>query len=141
MHEKTRVLATGAVGFIMHHLVTSLKKQGYWVRGIDIKYPEFSPIDSDEFEQLDLRLWENCLKATNGVDEIYALAVDMGGMGFISFNHSQILHNYLLINKRYFYTSSACIYPEYLQNNDDVTPYKEDQAYPANHRTRMAVRN
>jgi GDP-D-mannose 3',5'-epimerase len=124
-------------------LVTSLKEKGNWVRGADIKYPEFKPTDADEFELLDLRLWENCLHATKGIDEVYALAADMGGMGFISFNHSQILHNNLLINihtldaahkngvKRYFYTSSACIYPEYLQNNTDVSPLKEDQAYPA----------
>jgi len=143
MSEKTKILVTGAGGFIGHHLVTSLKEKGFWVRGVDIKYPEFKPTDADEFELLDLRLWENCLQATDGIDEVFALAADMGGMGFISFNHSQILHNNLLINihtldaankngvKRYFYTSSACIYPEYLQNDPDVTPLKEDQAYPA----------
>jgi nucleoside-diphosphate-sugar epimerase len=129
MNGKTRILVTGAGGFIGHHLVTSLKEQGYWVRGADIKYPEFKATDADEFELLDLRYWENCLKVTEGVDEVFALAADMGGMGFISSHHSQILHNNILINvhtldaaqnngvKRYFYTSSACIYPEYLQND------------------------
>jgi len=143
MSNQTRVLVTGAGGFIGHHLVTYLKRQGYWVRGVDIKCPEFSPTDADQFELLDLRRWDNCLQATRGVDEVYALAADMGGMGFISSNHSQILHNNLLINvhtleaaringvKRYLFTSSACIYPEYLQEETDVTPLKEDDAYPA----------
>lgn len=143
MSEQTRILVTGAGGFIGHHLVKSLKKQGYWVRGVDIKYPEFSPTDADEFELLDLRRWDNCLQATRGVAEVYALAADMGGMGFIWSNHSQILRNNLLINihtldaarengvKRYFFTSSACVYPEYLQEDTDVTPLKEDDAYPA----------
>jgi len=143
MNEKPRILVTGAGGFIGNHLVTSLKKGGHWVRGVDTKYPEFRPTEADEFELLDLRIWENCLRATEGIAEVFALAADMGGMGFISSNHSQILHNNLLINvhtldaahengvKRYFFTSSACIYPEYLQNDADVTPLSEDQAYPA----------
>jgi len=143
MSKQTRVLVTGAGGFIGHHLVTDLKKQGYWVRGVDIKYPEFRPTDADEFELLDLRLWDACVQATHGVDQVYALAADMGGMGFISSHHSQILHNNLLINlhtleaacqngaKRYFYTSSACVYPEYLQEDTNVAPLREEQAYPA----------
>lgn len=138
-----KVLVTGAGGFIGHHLVSFLKKKGYWVRGVDIKYPEFSSIDADEFELLDLRRWDNCLQATRGIDEVYALAADMGGMGFISCHHSEILHNNSLINlhtleaarinevKRYLYTSSACIYPEYKQTGVNVTPLKEEDAYPA----------
>ena len=93
-----RILVTGAGGFIGHHLVNFLKKRGYWVRGVDIKAPEFAPTQADEFLLLDLRRWENCLVATKNIDELYALAADMGGMGFISANHSQILHNNLLIN-------------------------------------------
>src|ERR1044072_9195406 len=93
-----KVLVTGAGGVIGHHLVTHLQKQGYWVRGVDIKLPEYSAPDADEFELLDLRRWDNCLQATRGVDEVYALAADMGGMGFISGNHSRILLNNALIN-------------------------------------------
>src|ERR687890_563908 len=116
-----KVLVTGAGGFIGHHLVTYLKAQGYQVRGVDLKYPEYAPSDADEFWLLDLRRWENCLEATRGVDHVYALAADMGGMGFISSHHAEILHNNSLINihtldaarqtgvKRYLYTSSACI--------------------------------
>jgi nucleoside-diphosphate-sugar epimerase len=141
--SQTKVLVTGAGGFIGHHLVTYLKKKGYWVRGVDLKLPEFSAVDADEFELLDLRRWDNCLQAARGVDEVYGLAADMGGMGFISSHHSEILHNNSLINthtleaarvngvKRYFYTSSACIYPEFKQMDANVTPLKEEDAYPA----------
>ncbi len=137
------VLVTGAGGFIGHHLVKFLKKRGYWVRGVDIKEPEFEATAADEFELLDLRRWDNCLQATRGIDHVYALAADMGGMGFISAHHAQILHNNILINthtieaakvngvQRYFYTSSACVYPEYLQTEAEVTPLKEEDAYPA----------
>jgi len=139
----TKVLVTGAGGFIGHHLVTFLKARGCWVRGVDLKHPEFAPTDADEFELLDLRRWDACLQATRGVDEVYALAADMGGMGFISSNHAQILRNNALINlhtieaaringvARYFYTSSACVYPEYLQMETNVTPLKEEDVYPA----------
>jgi len=141
--SQTRVLVTGAGGFIGHHLVTFLRSKGCWVRGVDIKYPEYSKVDADEFEILDLRRWDNCLQAARGIDEVYGLAADMGGMGFISSHHSEILHNNSLINthtldaaringvKRYFYTSSACVYPEYKQNEANVIPLKEEDAYPA----------
>ena len=138
-----KVLVTGAGGFIGHHLVAYLKEQNYWVRGVDVKYPEFETSKADEFRMLDLRRWENCLEATKGVEEVYALAADMGGMGFISSHHAQILHNNALINihtldaarangvHRYLYTSSACIYPESKQMDVNVTPLKEEDAYPA----------
>lgn len=145
MSEKqTKVLVTGAGGFIGHRLVKYLKAKGYWVRGVDIKMPEFEATVADEFELLDLRRWDNCQQAMRGgIEEVYALAADMGGMGFISANHSLILYNNALINlhtmeaarlnnvSRYLYTSSACIYPEYLQTEAEVTPLKEEDAYPA----------
>jgi len=138
-----RVLVTGAGGFIGHHLVTHLKRAGDWVRAVDLKAPDYCPTDADEFELLDLRRWDNCLQATRGVDEVFALAADMGGMGFISTHHAEILRNNLLINlhtldaarvngvRRYLYASSACVYPEYRQTDANVTPLREEDAYPA----------
>ncbi|HEV8159238.1 MAG TPA: NAD-dependent epimerase/dehydratase family protein [Pyrinomonadaceae bacterium] len=143
MIKQTKVLITGAGGFIGNHLATYLREKGFWVRGVDIKRPEFGETLADEFEILDLRRWDNCLQATRDIDEVYALAADMGGMGFISNHHAQILYNNSLINlhtleaaktnnvKRYLYTSSACIYPEHLQEVTDVKPLKESDAYPA----------
>jgi nucleoside-diphosphate-sugar epimerase len=138
-----RVLVTGAGGFIGHHLVTFLRSKGYWVRGADIKRPEFKPTDADEFCELDLRDPASCQLALSGVDDVYALAADMGGMGYISCNHAQILRNNALINigtleaarvagvKRYLFTSSACVYPEYRQLVTEAAALKEDDAYPA----------
>jgi nucleoside-diphosphate-sugar epimerase len=140
---QTKVLVTGAGGFIGSHLVNYLKERDYWVRGADIKAPEYGGSGADEFHLLDLRRWDECLQATRGIDQVYALAADMGGMGFISANHARILHNNALINlltldaarengiSRYLYTSSACIYPEYRQMEANVTPLKESDAYPA----------
>lgn len=138
-----RAVVTGAGGFIGHHLVTFLKQRGYWVRGVDIKEPEFTDIDADEFQLLDLRVEDSAIEATRDVDLVYALAADMGGMGFISSHHAQILRNNALINlntieaarengvSRYLYSSSACVYPDYLQGDANVTPLKEEDAYPA----------
>jgi GDP-D-mannose 3',5'-epimerase len=143
MSDKVKVLVTVAGGFIGHHLTRYLVDRGYWVRGVDIKEPEYEPTAADEFELLDLRKWENCLQATHGIDEVYGLAADMGGIGFIENNKAVIVRNNTLINlqsieaaringvKRYLYTSSACIYPGYLQNTPDLTPLKEEHAYPA----------
>ena len=78
MVDPVKVLVTGAGGFIGHHLVCFLKRQGYWVRGVDLKHPEFAPTEADEFALLDLRRWEACLQATQGMQEVYALAADMG---------------------------------------------------------------
>lgn len=138
-----RVLVTGAGGFIGHHLVSYLKARGFWVRGVDLKPPDYTEIDADEFEILDLRRWDACLQATRGIDHVYALAADMGGMGYISTHNAPILYNNSLINLhtieaarvngvgRYLYTSSACIYPEHLQMVPDIPPLKEEDAYPA----------
>ena len=140
---EARVLVTGAGGFIGHHLVDYLKSRGYWVRGVDVKLPEFSPSAADDFLVLDLRRWENCIQATAGVDEVYALAADMGGIGFICSHHAQIQYTNSIINlqtleasrinrvKRYFYASSACVYPEYRQNAADFRALKEEDVYPA----------
>jgi len=141
--DMKKILVTGAGGFIGHFLVKRLIKEGLWVRGVDIKEPEYERTSANEFLKLDLRRWENCLVATKGIDEVYALAADMGGMGFISKYHAQILCNNSLISihtldaarengvKRYLYTSSACIYPEYRQMETNVIPLKEEDAYPA----------
>ena len=142
-HDSGRVLVTGAGGFIGDHLVAFLKRKGFWVRGVDLKEPEFRSSEADEFLLLDLRRSGNCAEAMKGIDYVYALAADMGGMGFIASNNALILHNNALINlhsveaarqagvRRYLYTSSACIYPEYLQEETDVRPLREEDAIPA----------
>jgi GDP-D-mannose 3', 5'-epimerase len=139
----TRVLVTGAGGFIGHHLVKYLVDEGHWVRGVDIKHPEYEPSLAHEFELLDLRRFDNCLIATRGIDEIYHLAADMGGIGYITASHADIAHNSATLNlhtieaarvnavKRFLFSSSACVYPAYLQKSADVTNLKEEDAYPA----------
>lgn len=138
-----RVLVTGAGGFIGHHLVNALVARGYWVRGVDIKVPDYEPTKAHDFELLDLRRWDNCLQATRGVHQVYNLAANMGGIGFIESHKAEIMHDNVLINthmieaartnevERYLYTSSACVYPAYLQRSADVAPLKEEDAYPA----------
>jgi GDP-D-mannose 3', 5'-epimerase len=138
-----RAVVTGAGGFIGHHMVKWLKAEGYFVRAIDIKKPEYEPTEADEFALLDLRGWDACLEATRGGGEVYQLAADMGGIGYITANHADIARNNILINahlleaarqnsvSRYFYSSSACIYPMYLQKSAEVTALKEEDAYPA----------
>ena len=138
-----RILVTGAGGFIGHHLVTRLKKQGHWVRGIDLVEPQYAATDADDFLVADLRDPAAAAQATRNVSQVFALAADMGGMGYISSHHATILHNNSLINlntleaarqngvSRYLYTSSACVYPEFKQTDAAVTPLKEDDAYPA----------
>ena len=93
-----KILVTGAGGFIGCHLVALLKEKNYWVRGVDIKNPEFEKTPADEFDLLDLRKFENCMEACEGMDEVYQLAADMGGIGYITANHASVFRNNSLIN-------------------------------------------
>lgn len=142
--KERRVLVTGAGGFIGHHLVSRLKKDGYWVRGVDIKAPEYQESAADEFELRDLRKWDECLMATRGgIDQVYNLAADMGGIGYITANHADIARNNILINahmleasrqhgvSRFLFSSSACVYAQGKQKDADVTPLREEDAFPA----------
>ena len=143
MSTQTKVTVTGAGGFIGHHLCKYLVEHGYWVRGVDIKEPEYEQTAADEFKLLDLTKLENCLEATRGVQQVYGLAANMGGIGFIETHKAEIVRDNTLINlqsieaaringvPRYLYTSSACIYPGFKQKDADVTPLKEEDAYPA----------
>jgi GDP-D-mannose 3', 5'-epimerase len=138
-----KVLVTGAGGFIGHHLTTFLTQQGFKVRGVDIKYPQYERTSAAEFEILDLRRRDDCLEATRSIDHVYNLAANMGGIGFIEANKAAIMHDNTLINinmleasrlngvEKYLYSSSACVYPGYLQKSADIAPLKESDAYPA----------
>jgi nucleoside-diphosphate-sugar epimerase len=139
-----RALVCGAGGFIGGHLVKKLKREGYWVRGVDIKEHEFAPTAADEFLLLDLRKEENCRAALTlpdgGFDEVYQLAADMGGMGFIHSAECEIMHNSVLINvymthlaaemgvPRYFFSSSVCVYRDMKPGEPEMT---EEEAIPA----------
>jgi GDP-D-mannose 3',5'-epimerase len=139
-----KALVCGAGGFIGSHLVKRLKKDGYWVRGVDLKHPEFSPSAADDFKVLDLRDEKNCraaVKAPEGAfDEVFQLAADMGGMGFIHSAECEIMRNSALINihmvhssanagvKRYFFSSSACVYRDMEAGEPELG---EEDAYPA----------
>jgi len=141
-----KALVCGAGGFIGSHLVRRLKKEGYFVRGVDLKYPEFSKTEADEFIKGDLRNLSIVDVCIDGVDEVYQLAADMGGADFIftGLNDSEIMHNSAMVNlnivdsmkrfgvKKVFYSSSACMYPETHQLEIDVPALREDMAYPGN---------
>jgi len=140
-----KIIVTGAGGFIGHHLAGFFKSKGDYVIGIDIKKPEFEATKADKFVIYDIRekskSFEDLFK---GIDDVWGLAADMGGMGFISQNHATIMRNNVTINlntleaarkakvKRYLYTSSACMYPVNLQTEENSAPLAENMAYPAN---------
>jgi nucleoside-diphosphate-sugar epimerase len=140
----TRILVTGAGGFIGHHLVKRLKREGHWVRGADLKLPEYEASVADEFELLDLRKYDNCLLATRGgIDQVYNLAADMGGIGYITASLAEIARNNVLINshmleasrlngvRQFLFSSSACVYASGKQKASEVTALREEDAYPA----------
>lgn len=146
MSEK-KALVCGAGGFIGSHLVKRLRKEGFWVRGVDLKFPEFGETETHDFMIGDLRDPMVCRAALDQpFDEVYQLAADMGGAGFIftGENDADIMHNSALVNlniadachkrniKRVFYSSSACMYPEHNQDDPDNPNCREDSAYPAN---------
>jgi GDP-D-mannose 3',5'-epimerase len=142
-----RAIVCGAGGFIGSHLVRRLKREGFWVRGVDLKFPEFAETEADDFVLADLREQENCRAIVDQrFDEVYQLAADMGGAGFVftGENDADIMHNSAMINlnmleacrkrniKRIFYSSSACMYPEHNQKDPNAPITREDSAYPAN---------
>ncbi|UDL93793.1 NAD-dependent epimerase/dehydratase family protein [Lichenihabitans sp. PAMC28606] len=141
--SRKKILVTGAGGFIAHHLTTRLKEMGCWVRAADIKQPEYEATHADEFMQVDLRDRVNCAAAVEGMDEVYHLAADMGGIGYISQSHAEITLNNTLIDvgmvdaahkagvSRFLYSSSACVYPQFLQHDANVVALKEEDAFPA----------
>tara|TARA_Y100000310_G_C20671621_1_gene810612 strand:- start:758 stop:1756 length:999 start_codon:yes stop_codon:yes gene_type:complete len=148
MEDQKKALVCGAGGFIGSHLVKRLKDEGYWVRGVDLKYPEFSNTSADDFSIGDLTKREVCIKAlelpgNKKFNEVYQLAADMGGAGYIftgdndlnvMYNSASINLNFIYLNNRYnkiFYSSSACIYPEEIQKDVKNQGLKEEMAYPA----------
>jgi GDP-D-mannose 3', 5'-epimerase len=140
-----RILVNGAGGFIGGHMVKRLKSEGHWVRAVDIKRHEFSSLPADEFVQVDLSDQESMASVVEGIDEIYQFAADMGGAGYIftGEHDADVMHNSATINlntlhfglragvKKFFYSSSACIYPEYNQLDPLNPKCSEESAYPA----------
>lgn len=140
-----KILITGGAGFIGHHLARFLKKKGFFVRGVDIVYPQFSSLsDFHEFKIRDLKDYRNCSEAVEGIDRVYALAAQNGSIEYTTTNKADLLRDNALINlntaeacvrsgvKRLFFSSSACVYPEEKQTEVDSTPLKEEDVYPAN---------
>jgi nucleoside-diphosphate-sugar epimerase len=139
-----RISVTGGGGFIGSHIARHLYSQGNFVRVVDLKFDDYIKEKYySERLQLDLRVWENCLTATKDVDKVYNLAANMGGIGFITSVGAEVMHDNVLINtymleasrknkvKRFLFTSSACVYPTYLQTDPKVKGLKEEDAYPA----------
>ena len=145
MKRQGKILITGAGGFIGHHLARFLKKKGFFVRGVDIAYPQFSDLsDFHDFRILDLRDFRNCMEAFEGIDRVYALAAQNGSIEYTITNKADLLRDNATINintaeacfrakvKRLFFSSSACVYPEEKQTRVDSAPLKEEDVKPAN---------
>ncbi len=139
-----RILVTGGGGFIGSHLARRLYQQGDFVRIVDVKFDDYIQGEyCNEKITSDLRIWENCLNATRGIDKVYNLAANMGGIGFITEVGAEVMHDNTLINtymleasrqnkvKRFLFTSSACVYPIYRQTNPNIKGLREEDAYPA----------
>jgi len=138
-----KVVVTGAGGFIGSHLCRYLKNKGYWVRAVDIKWDNYITGYADDFVTADLRNAELSSKVTEGMDRVYNLAANMGGIGYITSVKAEVMRDNVLINvnmleaarkhkvNKYFFSSSACIYPTYKQESPEVVPLKEEHAYPA----------
>jgi nucleoside-diphosphate-sugar epimerase len=144
MNRGDRILVTGAGGFIGSHMAKRLYGEGYFVRVVDVKWSEYMPEPYyTEKLTLDLRSYENCLKATEGMDYVFNFAADMGGIGYITKVGADVMWNNVMINanmlkasvkngvRRFFFASSACVYPEYKQTTPEVVPLKEEDAIPA----------
>jgi nucleoside-diphosphate-sugar epimerase len=138
-----KILVTGAGGFIGHHLAKRLRADGHFVRGVDIKHPEYESHTCDEFKILDLTRESAAAEAVWGVEQIFHLAANMGGIGFIENHKAEIVRDNTRIDlnvleaarayqvKRVLYSSSACVYPKYRQESPEIEPLKEEHAYPA----------
>ncbi|MBM3255670.1 MAG: NAD-dependent epimerase/dehydratase family protein, partial [Candidatus Omnitrophica bacterium] len=139
-----KILVTGAGGFVGSHLARELFKQGNFIKAVDVKWDGYIPEPYySEKLSLDLRIQENCRKATEGVDYVFNLAANMGGIGFITDIGADIMYDNILINsymikaaienkiQRFLFSSSACVYPTYKQTDANVKPLKEEDAYPS----------
>ena len=143
MHQRYRTLVSGAGGFIGHHLVKRLRADGHWVRGVDLELPAYEASPANEFVRLDLRERASCREAVSGIERVYHLAADMGGIGYITASRASIARNNVLIDahmldasleagvSRLLYSSSACVYPQSLQETTSASPLKEGDAWPA----------
>lgn len=140
---RMKIVVTGAGGFIGSHLCRYLKNKGYWTRAVDIKWDNYMTGYADQFVTRDLRNEEYCFEVVKGMDRVYNLAANMGGIGYITAVKAEVMRDNVLINvnmleaarkhkvDKYFFSSSACIYPTYKQESPEVVPLKEDHAYPA----------